>query len=45
MEVTEKDYKIFYKTRRRQRYLKERAEEKMIFLLIRLPKKNTAAKL
>ena len=28
MEVTEKDYKIFYKTRRRQIYLKERAEEK-----------------
>jgi DNA-directed RNA polymerase specialized sigma subunit len=28
MEVTEKDYKTFYKTRRRQRYLKERAEEK-----------------
>lgn len=28
MEVTEKDYKIFYKTRRHQKYLKERAEEK-----------------
>ncbi len=28
MEVTEKDYKIFYKTRRNQKYLKERAEEK-----------------
>lgn len=28
MEVTEKDYKIFYKTRRRQKYLKERAEDK-----------------
>lgn len=28
MEVTEKDYKIFYKTRRHQKYLKERAEDK-----------------
>ena len=28
MEVTEKDYKTFYKTRRHQKYLKERAEEK-----------------
>lgn len=28
MEVAEKDYKIFYKTRRHQKYLKERAEEK-----------------
>lgn len=28
MEVTEKDYKAFYKTRRHQKYLKERAEEK-----------------
>ena len=28
MEVTEKDYKIFYEARRRQKYLKERSEEK-----------------
>ena len=28
MEVTEKDYKIFYKNRRHQKYLKERAEDK-----------------
>lgn len=28
MEVTDKDYKIFYETRRRQKYLKERSEEK-----------------
>ncbi len=45
MEVTEKDYQTFYKTRRRQKYLKERAEEKRMFPWIRLLKKNTAAKL
>lgn len=28
MEVAEKDYKIFYEARRRQKYLKERSEEK-----------------
>lgn len=28
MEVTDKDYKIFYEARRRQKYLKERSEEK-----------------
>ena len=28
MEVTNKDYKIFYEARRRQKYLKERSEEK-----------------
>lgn len=40
MEVSEKDYKIFYKNHRRQKYLKERAEEKRDISLDMLAKEK-----